>query len=83
MKGKYAEINKDGKIGEHLHSDLAIVSTVDLQGFKYALTVVDEISDEVVVILLKDKTGDTVLEACKRSCTYHISIKINSEDLVV
>ncbi len=28
---------------------------------------VDEISDEVVVVLLKDKTGHTVLEACKRA----------------
>jgi hypothetical protein len=40
---------------------------VDYQGFKYVLTVVDEISDEVVVVLLKDKTGNTVIEACKRA----------------
>ncbi len=28
---------------------------------------VDEISDEVVVVLLKDKTGDSVINACKRA----------------
>ncbi len=66
-KYKHSTRNEGGKIGEHLHSDLAIVSTVDFQGFKYVLTVVDEISDEVVVVLLKDKTGDTVIEACKRA----------------
>jgi hypothetical protein len=66
-KHKHSTRNEGGKIGEHLHSDLAIVSTVDFQGFKYVLTVVDEISDEVVVVLLKDKTGNTVLEGCKRA----------------
>ena len=66
-KTKYYQRNEGGKIGEHLHSDLAIVSTVDLQGFKYVLTVVDEISDEVVVVLLRDKTGSTVIAACKRA----------------
>jgi len=66
-KGKQAARNINGNVGEHLHSDLAIVSTVDFHGFKYILTVVDEISDEVVVVLLKDKTGDTVINACKRA----------------
>jgi hypothetical protein len=65
-KHKHSTRNEGGKVGEHLHSDLAIVSTVDFQGFKYVLTVVHEISDEVVVVLLKDKTGNTVIEACKR-----------------
>ena len=66
-KTKYYQRNEGGRIGEHLHSDLAIVSTVDFQGFRYVLTVVDEISDEVVAILLRDKTGDTVIKACKRA----------------
>jgi hypothetical protein len=64
----------NGRIGEHLHSDLlAIVNTPDFSGFIYVLTVVDEISDEVVVTLLKDKTADTVLEACK--CAHAIITK--------
>ena len=66
-KTNYYQRNEGGKIGEPLHSDLAIVSTLDLQGFKYVLTVVDEISDEVVVVLLRDKTGSTVIAACKRA----------------
>jgi len=64
--GKHANRHPDGRIGEHLHSDLAIVNTKDYSGFKYVLTAVDEISDEVLAILLKDKTADTVLAACKR-----------------
>ena len=66
-KNKLATRNANGNIGEHLHSDLAIVSTRDFHGFKYVLTIVDEISAEVVVILLKDKTADSVLHACKRA----------------
>jgi hypothetical protein len=65
--GKATDRHSDGLIGEHLHSDLAIVNTPDCNGNFYVLTVVDEISDEVVVTLLKDKTAETVLEACKRS----------------
>jgi hypothetical protein len=54
--GKYANRHPDGRIGEHLHSDLAIVNINDYSGHKYVLTAVDEISDEViVVVLLKDK----------------------------
>jgi hypothetical protein len=64
--GKKAERHADGKIGEHLHSDLAIVNIRDYGGYSYVLTVVDEISDEVVAALLKDKTAETVLSACKR-----------------
>ncbi len=57
----------DGKIGEHLHSDLAVVNLPDFSGFKYVLTVVDEISDEVVVTLLKMKDSKTVLDTCKKT----------------
>jgi transposase InsO family protein len=66
-KGKHAKRNADGKIGEHLHSDLASVSTADYFGFNYLLTVVVEISDEVVVVLLKNKTVEITLDACKRA----------------
>ncbi len=65
--GKEVDRHSNGRIGEHLHSDLAIVNTPDFSEFIYVLTVVDEISDEVVVTLLKEKTADTVLEACKRA----------------
>ena len=64
---KQPGIPTNGNIGEHLHSDLAIVSVCDFNGFKYVLTIVDEISTEIVVILLKDKAADTVLKACKRA----------------
>ncbi len=60
--GKEHVRHPDGKIGEHLHSDLAVVNLPDFSGFKYVLTVVDEISDEVVVTLLKTKDSKTVLE---------------------
>ncbi len=63
--GKTTERHPDGKIGEHLHSDLAIVNIKGYGGYKYVLTVVDEISDEVVAALLKDKTAETVLSACQ------------------
>jgi transposase InsO family protein len=66
-RGKHADRNPNGQIGEHLHSDLAIVNVNDYFGFRYVLTVVDEVSDEVVAVLLKDKTADTVLAACKRA----------------
>jgi hypothetical protein len=56
--GKHVDRNPNGQIGEHVHSDLAIVSVNDYYGFRYVLTVVDEVSDEVV--------ADTVLAACKR-----------------
>ncbi len=38
----------------------------DFNGFKYVLTVVDEISDEVAIALLKNKTAHVVLAACKK-----------------
>jgi hypothetical protein len=49
--GKQLTRHPNGKIGEHLHSDLAIVNTPDFNGFTYVLTVVDEISDEVIITL--------------------------------
>ena len=64
--GKEKNRHPNGKIGEHLHSDLAIVNIPDYGGYKYVLTVVDEISDEVVAALLKEKTAETVLSACQR-----------------
>jgi transposase InsO family protein len=64
--GKETNRNPDGKPGEHLHSDLAIVNLPDFYGFKYVLTVVDEISDEVVIAMLKTKTAEEVLYHCKQ-----------------
>ena len=57
----------DGKPGEYLHSDLAVVNLPDFSGYKYVLTVVDEITDEVVTSLMKTKTAQTTLEACKKT----------------
>jgi hypothetical protein len=51
--GKELIRHPNGKIGEHFHSDLAVVNIKDFNGFKYVLTVVDEISDEVIITLLK------------------------------
>ena len=65
--GKLTIRHPNGKIGEHLHSDLAVVNLADFNGFKYVLTVVDEISDEVVVTLLKTRAAEEVLEACKKT----------------
>jgi transposase InsO family protein len=65
--GKELTRHPNGKIGEHFHSDLAIVNIADFNGFKYVLTVVDEISDEVIITLLKKKTAEEVLAACKNS----------------
>ena len=65
-KGKTTVRNPGGRIGEHLHSDLAIVSTPDISGFRYVLTVVDEVSDEVVAVLLKDKLQILFLQRVKR-----------------
>ena len=55
-----------GRPGEHLHSDLAVLSTLDLNGNKYVLTVVDEISHEIVVALLKRKTAEDVCRISKK-----------------
>ena len=57
----------DEKPGEYLHSDLAVVNLPDFSGYKYVLTVVDEITDEVVTSLMKTKTAQTTLEACKKT----------------
>ncbi len=57
----------EGNPGEYLHSDLAGVNLPDFSGYKYVLTVVDEITDEVVISLLKTKTAQTTLEACKKT----------------
>ena len=56
----------DGKPGEHLHSDLAVVSTLDMKGNKYVLTVVDEISQEICIGLLKKKTAEEVCNMSKK-----------------
>jgi hypothetical protein len=53
--GKETNRHPNGKIGEHLHSDLAVVSQPDYSGFKYVLTVVDEVSDEVEATLLSQR----------------------------
>jgi transposase InsO family protein len=63
--GKETNRNPDGKPGEHLHSDLAVLNLPDFSGFKYVLTVVDEISDEVFISLLKTKDAKNVLHTCK------------------
>ena len=49
-----------------MHSDLAVLSTLDLNGNKYVLTVVDEISHEIVIALLKHKTAAEVCRVCKK-----------------
>jgi transposase InsO family protein len=64
--GREHKRHPDGRPGEHLHSDLAIVSTLDLNGNKYVLTVIDEISSEIVVALLKRKTAEAVCNICKK-----------------
>jgi hypothetical protein len=66
-QGKATVRNPEGKIGEHLHSDLADVNLQDFSGFKYFLTVVDEVSDEVVITLLKTKKAEKVLESCQKT----------------
>jgi hypothetical protein len=65
--GKETNRHPEGKPGEHLHSDLAVVNLSDFAGYKYVLTVVDEISDEVIVTLLKTKDAETTLAACKKT----------------
>jgi transposase InsO family protein len=56
----------EGKPGEHLHSDLAVVSTPNLNGNKNVLTVVDEISKEIMIALLKRKTAAEVNNTCRQ-----------------
>jgi transposase InsO family protein len=64
--GKEHQRHPQGKPGEHLHSDLAVVSTLDSNGNKYVLTVVDEISCEIVIALLKTKTAEAVSRVSKK-----------------
>ena len=64
--GREHKRHPDGRPGEHLHSDLAVVSTLDINGNKYVLTVIDEISSEIVVALLKRKTAEDVCNICKK-----------------
>ncbi len=56
-QGKAKVRHPEGKIGEHLHSNLAVVSLQDFSGFKYVLTVVDEISDEVIITIENKRSG--------------------------
>jgi transposase InsO family protein len=56
----------DGLPGQHLHFDLAVVSKLDSNGNKYVLTVVDEISSEIVITLLKTKTAEAVHRVAKK-----------------
>jgi hypothetical protein len=58
--------HRQGRPGEHLHSDLAVLSTLDLNGNKYVLSVVDEISHETVIGLLKRKTAEDVCRISKK-----------------
>ncbi len=64
--GKEHQRHPNGRPGEHLHSDLAVLSTVDLNGNKYVLTVVDEASQEIVIALLRNKTATEVCRVCKK-----------------
>ena len=64
--GREHERHPKGRPGEHLHSDLAILSTLDHNGNKYVLTVVDEISHEIVIALLKRKTADDVFRVSQK-----------------
>jgi hypothetical protein len=57
----------NGRPGEHLHSDLAVLSTLDINGNKYVLTVVDEVSHEIVIALLKRKTAEDVCRVSKKN----------------
>ena len=64
--GRQHKRHPNGRPGEHLHSDLAVLSTLDINGNKYVLTVVDEITREMVIALLKRKTAENVHRVCKK-----------------
>ena len=64
--GKEHKRHPKGRPGEHLHSDLAVLSTLDINGNKYVLTVIDEITHEIVVALLKTKTAENVQRICQK-----------------
>ncbi len=55
-----------GRPGEHLHSDLAVLSTPDINGNKYVLTVIDEITREMSIALLKRQTAENVHCVCQK-----------------
>jgi hypothetical protein len=65
--GREHKRHPNGRPGEHLHSDLAVLSTLDSNGNKYVLTVVDEISHEIVIALLKQKTAEDVFRISQKS----------------
>jgi transposase InsO family protein len=73
--GREHKRHPKGRPGEHLHSDLAVLSTSDLNGNKYVLTVVDEISHEIVIALLKRKTAADVYGVSK---TIQLSIAVRT-----
>ncbi len=64
--GREHKRHPKGRPGEHLHSDLAVLSTPDLNGNKYVLTVIDEISHEIIIALLKTKTAEVVYRVSKK-----------------
>ncbi len=71
--GREHKRHPKGRPGEHLHSDLAILSTPDINGNKYVLTVVDEITHEIIIALLKTKTAAAVHHVSKK-----IQLSINA-----
>jgi transposase InsO family protein len=64
--GREHKRHPKGRPGEHLHSDLAVLSTPDLNGNKFVLTVVDEISHEIIIALLKRKTAEDIYRVSKK-----------------
>jgi hypothetical protein len=64
--GKEHMRHPHGLSGEYLHSYLAVVSTLNSNGNKYVLTVIDEISNEIVIALLKTKTAEAVCRVSKK-----------------
>jgi hypothetical protein len=62
--GKEHKRHPKGRPGEHLHSDLAVLSTPDINGNKYVLTVVDEITHEIAIALSKKKTAEAMHRIC-------------------
>ncbi len=53
-------------LGSIFTKDLADMSTPDNKGNKYVLTVVDKISNEIVIALLKTKTAEAVCRVSKK-----------------
>ena len=67
--GPIDERHPNAQFGEHLHSDLAIVNHKDLEGHKYVLTIVDEVSRRHYTSNLKDKESSTVVKNLRRLAT--------------